>query len=181
MKSNEKYIKKLKKILSKEELAQFRIDRDNLIDLGCSYMELEEFKKSFKIFSIGYRIIGHDPDILNGMGVTLCELGKLKLSKNILLLTLKLFPEDAATLANLAGTLWEEGNRSKSIYYYNKSLKADPQILETHLNLINLHYENGDLFMAYICTLNLLNIFPGNPQALDIRNDIILDMGLSII
>ena len=181
MKNQRLYIKKLKKILTKDEFIEFRIDKDALIDLGCSYMEIEDYKKAFKIFSIGLKLIGYDIDILNGIGVSLCELGKFRVSKSVLEIANDLFPEDATTLANLAGVYWERGDLPLAIYNYNKSLKKDSSIIETHLNLINLYYEQGDLFMAYISTLNLLNIYPNDDQALAIRNDIIVDLGMSVI
>ncbi len=179
--NQKKYINRLKALLSKDEFYLFQEDKDNLIELGCSYLELEDYKKAFKIFGIGLRLLGHDPDILNGLGVTLCELGKLKIAKTYLRTALELYPDDAASLGNLAGVFWEEGDYDKAIYYYNKSISRDSEIMETHLNLINLYYEQGDLFMAYITSLNLLNYFPNDSQAIAIRNDIILDLGISFI
>ena len=180
MKNNVKYINKLRKILSRDEFDEFEHDKEFLIDLGCSYLEIEDFKKAFKIFSLGFRFIGNDPDILNGIGVTLCELGKLNISKQMLDIALELYPDDAITMANLAGVYWERVDFDKAIYYYNKSLEFDPTIVESHLNLINLYYERGDLYMAYIAALNLLKIDPDNPQAVEIRDDIIIDIGLSV-
>ncbi|MCU0822805.1 MAG: tetratricopeptide repeat protein [Spirochaetes bacterium] len=180
MKNNVKYINKLRKILSHDEFDKFINDKEFLIDLGCSYLETEDFKKAFKIFSLGLRFIGNDPDILNGIGVTLCELGKLNISRQMLDIALGLYPDDAITMANLAGVYWEMTDYDLAIYYYNKSIELDPEIYESHLNIINLYYEKGDLFMAYIAALNLLKVDPENQQAIEIRDDIILDLGLSV-
>ena len=180
MKNNVKYINKLRKILTHDEFDEFIHDKEFLIDLACSYLEVEDFKKAFKIFSLGFRLIGHDPDILNGIGVTLCELGKLNVSKQMLDIALELYPDDAITMANLAGVYWERIDFDKAIYYYNKSLELDPTIVESRLNLINLYYEKGDLFMAYIAALDLLKIDPDNVQGIEIRDDIIIDLGISV-
>jgi tetratricopeptide (TPR) repeat protein len=104
----------------------------------------------------------------------------LKSSKTVLEKTVELYPDDAITLANIAGLYWEEGDSGKAVYYYCKSLNSDKSIPETHLNLINLYYEQGQLFMAYIACLNLMKIHPDNPQAKEIIDDLIIDMGLTI-
>jgi tetratricopeptide (TPR) repeat protein len=180
MKDKKRNTNRLARILTQEELSEYKKNKDSLIDFGYEYMDLGDYKKAFQIFSMVIRISGDDPDSLNGIGVSLCELGRLKTSRTILEKTMELYPDDPITLANIAGLNWEEGDVGKSIFYYSKSLENDPTIIETHFNLINLYYEQGDLFMAYIACLNLLNIYPDNIQAKEIRDDIILDMGLSI-
>lgn len=180
MKDKNKYINRLRRILTNEELCEFRTNRDSLVDIGYDYMELGDYKKAFRIFSMMVRLYGNDPDSMNGIGVSLCELGRLKSSRLILEKTAALYPDDAITLANIAGLYWEEGNINKAAYYYDKSLKCDPFIQETHFNLINLYYEQGDLFMAYISCLNLLGMDPENIQAKELSSDLILDMGISV-
>lgn len=180
MNDKKKYLSKLTRILTREEMGRFLIDTDSLIDTGYKYLESEEFKKAFTIFSMIIRINGIDPDSLNGLGVALCELGRLKTSKTVLEKTVELYPDDAITLANIAGVYWDEGEIEKAIYYYSRSLDYDQSITETHLNLINLYYEQGYLFNAYIACLNLLNIFPDNIQAKETRDDLIIDLGICI-
>ena len=178
MNDKKKYLSKLTRLLTREEYGNFLDDTDSLIDTGYKYLELEEFKKAFKIFSMIIRINGIDPDSLNGLGVALCELGRLKTSKAVLEKTVELYPDDAVTFANIAGVYWDEGEIEKAIYYYSKSIDCDKSITETHLNLINLYYEQSSLFMAYIACLNLLNIYPDNDQAKEIRDDLIIDLGM---
>ncbi|MBN2040849.1 MAG: hypothetical protein JW864_12470 [Spirochaetes bacterium] len=180
MKDKKRYFNRLARILTMEELYEFKKNKDNLIDIGYEYMELGDYKKSFQIFSMAIRLWGSDPDCLNGIGVSLCELGRLKTSRIVLEKAIELYPDDAITLANIAGLYWEEGDMGNSIFNYCKSLENDPSILETHFNLINLYYEQGDLFMAYIACLDLLKIYPENIQATEIRDDIMMDMGISI-
>ncbi|MBN2400895.1 MAG: tetratricopeptide repeat protein [Spirochaetes bacterium] len=180
MNDKKKYLSKLTRILTREEMGRFLVDTDSLIDTGYKYLESEEFKKAFIIFSMIIRINGIDPDSLNGLGVALCELGRLKTSKTVLEKTVELYPDDAITLANIAGVYWDEGEIEKAIYYYSRSLDYDQSITETHLNLINLYYEQGCLFNAYIACLNLLNIFPDNIQAKETRDDLIIDLGICI-
>ncbi len=180
MNDKKKYLNKLTRILTREEWGKFLADTDSLIDTGYKYLEREEFKKAFKIFSMIIRLKGIDPDSLNGLGVALCELGRLKTSMVVLEKTVELFPDDAITLANIAGVYWDEGELEKAVYYYTRSLDIDKYISETHLNLINLYYEQGDLFCAYIACLNLLELFPDNIQAKETRNDLILDMGMCV-
>lgn len=180
MKNKKNYINRLTRILTNEELNEYNENNDSLIDIGYDYLELGEFKKAFQIFSMAIRVNGNNPDSLNGLGVALCELGRLKISRAVLEKTVEMYPEDSITLANIAGLYWEEGDIGKSIHYYCKALEYDNSILETHFNLINLYYEQGYLFMAYIACLNLLNIYPDNIQAKEIRDDIILDIGISI-
>jgi len=180
MKDKRIYVNRLFRILTKEEIGEYKKDKSSLIDLGYEYLELGEYKKAFQIFSMDIRLNGSDPDSLNGIGVSLCEMGRLKTSKTVLEKAVELYPDDAITLANIAGVYWEEGDIGKSIHYYSKSIEFDNSIFETHFNLINLYYEQGFLFMAYIACLNVLNIYPDNLQAKEIRDDIILDMGISI-
>lgn len=175
-----KYIKKLQKILTNDELNCFKNNHESLIDFGCEYLEIGDYKKAFQIFSIGFRLNGFDIDVMNGIGVSLCELGRLKISKSILEKTAEFYPDDAITHANLAAVNWEQGDLDKAIYYYNKSIEIDPNIQETHYNLINLYYEKGHLFMAYITSLNLLNIDPYDKQAKAARDEILFDLGFSI-
>jgi tetratricopeptide (TPR) repeat protein len=180
MKDKKIYLDKLVKILSIKQLHESKKNKDKLIDYGYEYIESGEYKKAFKIFSTVVRLYGQDIDSLNGIGVSLCELGKYKISRLIFERIMELYPNDAITYANIAGLYWEQEDIERSIYYYYKSLEMDPTILETHFNLINLYYEQGHLFTAYIACLNLLNIYPENIQAKEIRDDIMMDMGISI-
>ncbi|MFH0976716.1 MAG: hypothetical protein V1874_13110 [Spirochaetota bacterium] len=180
MSDKKKYLNRLTSILTIEELYKYKKNKDNLIDIGYKYLELEEFKKAFKIFSMVIRLNGIDPDSLNGLGVALCELGKLKSSKLVLEKTVEIYPNDAITLANIAGVYWEEGDVDKSIYYYSRSLDCDKSIIETHFNLINLFYELGHLFSAYAGCLELLKLEPNNDQAKEIRDDLLLDMAMFV-
>ncbi len=180
MKDIKTYKEKIKRILTSEELTEFNKDTSSLIDFGYEYVELGDYKRAFKLFSLGARLNGSDPDILNGLGISLCEMGKFRASRLILEKALELYPDDSITLANLAGVCWEEYDIDMAIYYYTKSLEVDPSIQETHFNLINVYYEQGDLFMAYISCLNLLKIFPGNESAIELRDDILLNLGLSV-
>jgi Tfp pilus assembly protein PilF len=180
IKDNKRYNEKLKRILTNEELNIFKLDKYSLIDFGYDCVDVGEYKKAFQLFSIGMKLNGYDPDILNGLGIALCELGRLKASTHILKKAVTLYPNDAITLANLAGVYWEMMEFEKAIFYYNKSLTTDPSIDETHFNLINLYYETGDLFMAYIICLNFLNIKPGDKEAIELRDELILNMGITI-
>ncbi|HON80052.1 MAG TPA: hypothetical protein PK544_16300 [Spirochaetota bacterium] len=180
MKEIKNYKEQLKSILTKEEMGVFSNDRYSLVDFGYDYVDCGEFKKAFQLFSIGIRLNGNDPDILNGLGISLCELGRLRASVLILEKATELYPDDAVILANLAGVYWELGNYESSLFYYSKSLEADPKLAETHFNLINLYCEAGDLFLAYIACLNFLNIDPDNESAIELRDDILLNLGISI-
>lgn len=180
MKDIKRYNERLKKILTTEELSIFRKDRYSLIDFGYEYVDIGQYRKAFELFSIGVKLNGTDPDILNGIGISLCELGRFKSSVAILEKAVLAYPDDAIILANLAGVYWEICAYEKAIYYYNRSLALDPEIGETHMNIINLYYEMGDLFMAYISCLNYLKIAPEDRQALELRDDIILNLGISM-
>lgn len=180
MKDTLYYQNKLRCILSNEFTGQPDVDNETLIEFGYDAVEQGEYRRAFHLFSIGFRLQGNDPDLLNGMGITLCEMGKLKFSKNILLAAERKYPNHAITLANLAGVYWEECDYDRAIYFYTRALKCDPALIEVHFNIINLYYEKGDLFMAYISCLNLLTIDPDNEQAQELRDDIILNLGISL-
>lgn len=180
MNDHKRYSEKLKQILSKEELLIFKKDTYSLVDFGYEYVDIGEYRKAFQLFNIGMRINGYDPDILNGLGISLCELGRLKSSLLILQKAASLYPDDAITLANLAGVYWETCEFEKSVYYYQKSIDLDPTIDESHFNLINLYYDMGSLHMAYICCLNFLKHRPDNPSAISLRDEILLNLGISI-
>jgi tetratricopeptide (TPR) repeat protein len=163
-----------------EELNELKKNPSLLVDTGYEYMEMGDFDKALKLFSIGALINNTDPDILNGLGITLCEMGKYSKSKQILQRSCRLNPDDAITLANLAGVCWEMGELEQSIYYYNKSMEINPDIEEIHYNLINLYIETGSLYMAYICCLNFLGRFPDEEEAKELMDEIILNLALSL-
>ena len=175
-----RFNERLKKILTTEELSVFRKDRYSLIDFGYDYVDIGQYRKAFELFSIGVKLNGYDPDILNGIGISLCELGRFRSSVGILEKAVNLYPEDAIILANLAGVYWEIGVYEKAIHYYTRSLRLDPEISETHFNIINIYYEMGDLYMAFIACLDYLKIAPDDKQALELRDDIILNLGISM-
>ena len=177
---NKKTQERLKSIFPKKEFNELSQELESLIDLGYEYIEQEDYKKSFNLFSLGFRLDKSNLDIINGLGISLFELGRSSYSKRFFKKALDLYPEDAITLANLAGIFWEEGDYDSAIHFYFRSLKTDPFILETHLNIINLYYDQGDLYMAYIACLNLLDIYPSNDQAIELRDDIIMSMAISI-
>jgi len=180
MKDIKTYNERIRKILTSEELREYDRDSYSLIDFGYEYVEMGDFKRAFQLFSLGARVNGSAPDILNGLGISLCQLGRFKASRLVLEKAAELYPDDAVTLANLAGVYWEEGDCERAILHYSRAIELDPVMTETHFNLINLYYETGDLFMAYIACLNLLKIEPDNPQALELRDDIILNLGLMV-
>lgn len=180
MKDIKSYKDKIKRILTSEELHEFYNDGSSLVDLGYDYVEIGDYKRAFKLFSLEARLNGSDPDVLNGMGISLCELGKFRASRLVLEKAVELYPDDAITLANLAGVYWEEYEFEKAIYYYTRSINIDRSILESHFNLTNLYYEQGDLFMAYITCMNAHKQYPDNEQVNDLLNDIILNLGLTV-
>ena len=157
------------------------IDCETLIEYGYDAIEKGNFIKAFRLFMLGYRLIGNKAEILNGMALSLCELGKLKFSKSILLFALKKFPDNVLLLTNLATVYFEEYNYDKAIFYYTKAIFIDPFFIEAHINLVNVYFERGDIFMAYMSCLNLLQKHPDNFEAQELCDDIIINMGLSLI
>jgi tetratricopeptide (TPR) repeat protein len=184
--SNQRSSKKINSLILKEmqigpeELSELRENPSLLIDTGYEYVEMGDYENALKLFSIGVLLDNTDPDILNGLGITLCEMGNYKKSKEVLKRSCRLNPNDAVTLANLAGVCWEMGELEQSIYYYNKSLQINPIIEEIHYNLINLYIETGALYMAYISCLNFLEQFPGEEEASELLNEIILNLAISL-
>lgn len=156
-------------------------DCETLIEYGYDAIEKGNFRKAFRLFALGYRLIGNHPEILNGLGLTLCEMGKLKFSKNFLLFALKKFPDNVFILSNLATVYFEEYDYDKAIYFYTRAINVDPFFIEAHINLINVYFERGDIFMAYISCLDLLKKDPDNYEVQELCNDIILNMGLSLV
>jgi tetratricopeptide (TPR) repeat protein len=163
-----------------EELSELRENPSLLIDTGYEYVEMGDYDKALKLFSIGAMLNSADPDILNGLGITLCELGKYKQSKQVLERSVRLNPNDAVTMANLAGVCWEMGEPEQAIYYYNKSLEVNEDIEEIHFNLINLYIETGALFMAYISCINFMERFPQDEEAKELMEEIILNLAISM-
>jgi tetratricopeptide (TPR) repeat protein len=163
-----------------EELSELKENPSILIDTGYEYVEMGDYDKALRLFSIGAMLDSTDPDILNGLGITLCELGKYKKSKQILERSVRLNPKDAVTMANLAGVCWEMGEPEQAIYYYNKSLENNRDIEEIHFNLINLYIETGALFMAYISCVNFIERFPEDVEAKELMDEIILNLAISM-
>lgn len=163
-----------------EELNELRENPSLLVDTGYEYVEMGEYDKALKLFSIGAMLNNSDPEILNGLGITLCELGKLKMSKQVLERSCRLNPDDAITLANLAGVCWEMGEDEEALYHYSRSLEINSDIEEIHYNLINLYIETGALYMAYISCLNFLEQFPDDEEAQELLDEIILNLAISM-
>jgi tetratricopeptide (TPR) repeat protein len=169
MNEHKRYNEKLKRLLTIEELNIFKHDHYSLIDFGYDRVDTGEYKKAFELFRIGIKLNGYDPDILNG----------LRASTEVLKKAAELYPDDAVTLANLAGVYWELFEYEKAIFHYNRSLTLDPTISETHLNIVNLYYEFGDLFMAYITCMNYLSVRPDDKEAVELRDELILSLGIA--
>jgi len=163
-----------------EELIELRQNPSLLVDTGYEYIEMGEYEKALRLFSIGAMLDSSDPDILNGLGIALCELGKFKKSRQVLERSIRFNPDDAVTLANLAGVCWEMGDPEQAIYYYSKSLEVTRDIEEIHFNLINLYIETGALFMAYISCLDFVERFPEDGEAKELMEEIILNLAISM-
>ncbi|MCX7678295.1 MAG: tetratricopeptide repeat protein [Spirochaetes bacterium] len=175
-----RYNERLKKILSPEELTIVRKDRYRIIDFGYEYVDIGQYRKAFELFNIGVKLNGYDPDILNGLGITLCEMGRFKSALTILKKAVQLYPHDALILANLGNVYWEICEYEKALYYYYKSLRLNPSISEIYYNIISVYYEMGEFLMAYIACLQYLEKFPPDEQIIELRNDILINLGISL-
>ncbi len=171
----------LENLHDSDELMMLRENPAELIDRGYEYLDKGEYARAFNIFKAGAELDRSDPDILNGLGIALCELGLLNEAKKVLEYAIIKNPDDPIIYANMAGVMWEECDYDNAIYYYSKSIEFDPEIEETFFNLINLYMETGMLFMALITCGRFIEQFPDNDEALALRDDIILNLGLSII
>lgn len=164
-----------------DELMMLRDKPLQLIDRGYDYIDKCEYGRAFKLFAAGAGIDRKDPDILNGLGISLCEMGLLNEARQVLDYAIILHPDDPVIFANMAGVLWEQCDYEKAIYYYTQAIKIDPTIEETFFNLINLYIETGSLYMALMTCTKFIEFFPESEEALGLRNDIILNLGLSFI
>lgn len=171
----------LENLHDSDELMMLRENPAELIDRGYEYLDKGEYARAFNIFKAGAELDRSDPDILNGLGIALCEMGLLNEAKKVLEYAIIKNPDDPIIYANMAGVMWEEYDYDSAIYYYSKSIEFDPEIEETFFNLINLYMETGMLFMALITCGRFIEQFPDNDEALALRDDIILNLGLSII
>ena len=171
---------KLKKLLSREELEAVNEDVDQLIDIGFESVEMGEFEKAYDLFMINMTMTGSSPDAINGLAITLCEMGNTEKALNVMEYAVKLYSDDAITLANLAGIYLEKMDHENAILYYNKSLEINPKMLESYFNLANAYYERGDVFMAYLTSINCVKEFPEEEQALKFRDELLLDIGISM-
>jgi len=164
-----------------DELMMLRDNPVQLIDRGYDYIDKCEYSKAFKVFTAGAGVDKKDPDILNGLGICLCEMGLLKEAKQVLEYAIQIHPEDPVIFANMAGVLWEQTDYNNAVYYYSRAIEIDPEIEETYFNLINLYIETGSLFMALITCTKFIETFPDSEEAIGLRDDIILNLGISFI
>lgn len=171
---------KLKKLLSREEFDAVEKNADELIDLGYDYVELGNYEKAYNLFTTNMQINGSSPDAVNGLAIALAELGNTDKALDVLNYASKLYPDDAVTQANLAGIYWEKYEYDRAIYYYTKSLELNQSLVDTHFNIINVYYESGELFMAYISCCKLIDLFPDEAEASKIRDEILIDMAISL-
>lgn len=164
-----------------DELMMLRDNPLQLIDKGYDYIDRCEYSKAFKVFTAGAGVDKKDPDILNGLGICLCEMGMLKEARQVLEYAIHIHPDDPVIFANMAGVLWEQTDYNNAIYYYTRAIEIDPEIEETFFNLINLYIETGSLFMALITCTKFIETFPHSEEAAGLRNDIIMNLGISFI
>ncbi len=164
-----------------DEFVMLRENPIKLIDRGYEYIDAEDYSSAFKLFSSGAKEDRTDPDLLNGMGIALCEMGLLKESLQVLEYAIEKNPDDPVIYANIAGVLWEKMDYDRAIYYYNKSIEIDPEIDETFFNLINIYIETGSLFMALIACNQFIERFPDNEEGPELRDDIILNLAISMV
>jgi tetratricopeptide (TPR) repeat protein len=170
----------LKKLLSREEIDAVEQNSDELIELGFASVELGNFEKAYNLFMTNMEVNGSSPDGVNGLAISIAELGHMEKALEIMIYAAQLYPNDAITIANLAGIFWEIYDYEKSIYYFTQSIKLNPELIETHFNLINVYYESGDIYMAYIASCTAVKEFPDDEEAIQIRDDILLDMAISL-
>jgi len=163
-----------------DELMILRNNPTRLIDRGYEYIEQGDYAKAFRLFSAGAEFDRTDPDMLNGLGIALCELGRLDEARTVLDYAVITNPEDPVIHANMAGVLWEQCEFQNAIHYYVKSIELDPEIEETFFNLINLYMDSGYIFMAFITCRRFLDRFPHHKEGLELMEDIILSMGISL-
>ncbi len=163
-----------------DELMILRNNPTRLIDRGYEYIEQCEYSKAFRIFTAGAEIDRTDPDILNGLGIALCEMGMLDEARTVLDYAIMTNPDDPVIHANMAGVLWEQCEFQNAIHYYVRSIELDPEIEETFFNLINLYMDSGYLFMAFITCRRFLDRFPEHKEGLELMEDIILSLGISL-
>lgn len=163
-----------------DELMILRNNPTRLIDRGYEYIEQGEYSKAFRIFTTGAEIDRTDPDILNGLGIALCELGLLEEARSVLDYAIITNPDDPVIHANMAGVLWEQCEFQNAIHYYVRSIELDPEIEETFFNLINLYMDSGYLFMAFITCRRFLDRCPDHKEGLELMEEIILSMGISL-
>jgi len=186
MNDNKRYHNKLKSLAIKgipigvEDLAELKKDPSILIDRGYKYIDHLEYESALKIFTIGVSLDDTDSEILNGLGIALCELGEYEKSKLVLMRAVRLYPDDGIAMANLAGVLWELNETDQAIYYYTKSLGLHPDFEDVYFNLINLFLETGSLYMSYITCLELLQKYPGNIEARELMEDIIINLAITL-
>ncbi|MBN1501139.1 MAG: tetratricopeptide repeat protein [Spirochaetes bacterium] len=166
-------------ILSGDELERIVKNTDSLIDIAYDLIEIEEYENSLDLLTYCYELHGFTPDLLNGLAVAYSEMDQSHKALRIMKKASDMYPDDAVTLANTATLFWENGDYAKAIYYYNLAIKENNTLLDAYINLINLHYECGDIFIAFITCLKILQVFPDDRQILDLRDELIFDMAIS--
>lgn len=169
----------IKNILSEEEISAILDDPSSINDLAYDLIEIEEFDNAYDLFSFGYSVNGMNCELLNGIAAIYTETGLPQNALKVLKKASSLFPDDSVTLANTATLYWENGLYAKAIYYYNKAIEKNNTLLDAHINLINLYYENGDIYLAFITCLKVLEIFPDDSQIIELRDELIFDMAIN--
>ncbi len=166
-------------ILSNDEINSIVKNTDSLIDIAYDLIEIEEYENSLDLLKYSYELHGFTPDLLNGLAEVYSEMDDSNTALRIMKKAADMYPNDAVTLANTATLFWENGDFAKGIYYYNLAIKENSTLLDAYINLINLHYECGDIFIAFITCLKILQVFPNDRQILELRDELIFDMAIS--
>ena len=165
--------------MTADDIEELKFNTEYLLDKGYACIDSGEYKDALDVFLADIKLNGESPDAVNGLGIALSEMGRYAAALDVLKKGVEFYHDDAITLANLASVYWETGNFELAVYYYQKSIECDNTIVDSYLNLINVYYEHGDLALAYTTALDTAQKFKDHPLALEIRDDILLDLAIS--
>ncbi len=152
-----------------------------LFNLGNSYRDKLEWKKSISYYRKALGMNNRDHDVLNEYGFWLNERGAFLEAKQVLVRCLELNPSNYLAWLNLGNTFQKEGEIKYSILSYYQGVKLKPDLIGFYFNLGVIFEEIGkykqanksyllgiklkpsfdDLFISYIRSLNELGDIDG--------------------
>ncbi len=150
-----------------EENSQNHDDKDYFFELGIRELDSGNFNEAIQAFKKGIHKNPNDIRLYNNLGIAYelsnnYEEARLSYEK-----ALEINPKNSSTLNNLAGLSLLEGKPNDAFLLYDSAISSDPLYIEPYMNIAQMFIEMHEFFSAEPYIRKVLEIEPGNTEALN--------------